>query len=238
MPDHIIDTAKGAAVYSPLVLRLYDWWVLGVSNRFAWRCATRKVLMPFFRRHIGPFHLDVGVGTGFYLKGARIPRSTKVTLMDLNAGSLEAARQRIVQGAARTVTHDVMTPMPPSLGYGFDSISLFYLLHCLPGTMAEKGAVFGHLKHHLARTGVLYGATILGDGAGHNALGRRLMALYNRKGIFGNRSDTAAALEHALTAHFSDVQVRVVGKVALFEARSPKVGIRCVTSSDAPDAPA
>ena len=60
------DTDKGAAVYSPLVLGIYDLWVLGISNRYAWRCSTTAVLLPFFRQHIGQRHLDVGVGTGFY----------------------------------------------------------------------------------------------------------------------------------------------------------------------------
>lgn len=60
------DTEKGAAIYSPLMLKLYDWWVLGISNRYAWRCSTDAVLLPFFRQHVGRRHLDVGVGTGFY----------------------------------------------------------------------------------------------------------------------------------------------------------------------------
>lgn len=215
------DTDKGAAVYSPLVLKLYDWWVLGLSNRYAWRCSTTAVLLPFFRQHVGNRHLDVGVGTGFYLARAMLPASTRITLMDLNPASLRAAQRRLRRASTQLVRHDVTTPLPGRVGRDLDSISLFYLLHCLPGTMGDKGQVFGHLKAHLAADGVLYGATILGDGATHNGFGRRLMGIYNRKGIFGNRHDTRDALELALRQHFERVDVRVEGTVALFEARQP-----------------
>jgi len=210
----------GAAVYSPLTLKLYDGWVLGVSNRFAWQCPTRTVLQPFFNRHVGARHLDVGVGTGYYLANANLPADTQVTLLDLNPSSLEAARQRLGRPDTRLVQHDVFQPLNDEQVAMCDSISLFYLLHCLPGTMADKAVVFGNLKSRLADNGVLFGATILGDEANHNGFGGKLMAVYNKKGIFGNRNDTAAGLRSALAQHFADVSVEVVGKVALFSARS------------------
>jgi SAM-dependent methyltransferase len=215
------DTEKGAAVYSPLVLKLYDGWVLGISNNHAWQCSTRKVLLPFFRQHAGRRHLDVGVGTGFYPAKAGLPADAHVTLMDLNPRSLLAAQRRLGRASTQVIQHDVMMPLPAGNEAAFDAISLFYLLHCLPGSMADKGRVFAHLKGQLKPAGVLYGATILGDAAGHNRFGRKLMALYNRKGIFGNRHDTREGLEQALRRHFAQVSVRVVGKVALFEARQP-----------------
>ncbi|AHF66879.1 MULTISPECIES: class I SAM-dependent methyltransferase [Pseudomonas] len=213
----------GAAVYSPLTLKLYDWWVLGVSNRFAWQCSTTQVLQPFFNRHVGARHLDVGVGTGYYLANANLPISTEVTLLDLNSSSLEAARQRFGRPGIRVIRHDVFKPFEPGHETGFDSISLFYLLHCLPGTMSDKAQVFANLKTRLKDDGVLFGATILGDEAGHNGFGRKLMDVYNKKGIFGNRSDSVASLRNALALHFKDVTVEVTGKVALFTARSPLI---------------
>lgn len=217
------DTEKGAAVYSPLVLKIYDAWVLGISNSYAWRCSTRKVLLPFFQQHAGRVHLDVGVGTGFYPAKAELPASTHIALMDLNPGSLQAAQHRLNRPATELIHHDVMTPLPARMGDAFDAISLFYLLHCLPGTMADKSTVFANLKPYLKRGGVLYGATILGDEANHNGLGRKLMDVYNRKGIFGNRHDTRDGLKQALQQHFAQVSIRVEGTVALFEARQPVI---------------
>lgn len=89
--------------------------------------------------------------------------------------------------------------------------------------MAEKvKAVMSALKPHLnLATGVLYGATILGDEAGHNALGKCLLEVYNRKGVFGNRGDKETDLREALSEHFEEVNVQKHGKVALFAVRRP-----------------
>lgn len=215
------NTEEGAAVYSPMVLKLYDWWVLGVSNRFAWRCPTREVLLPFFKQHIGLQHLDVGVGTGYYLRNAHLSDQTHLTLMDFNPNSLRAASVGLDCALIQLIHHDVMTPLPLQSGGTFDSISMFYLLHCLPGPLSDKSVVFDHLKHHLKSTGMLYGATILGDSANHNGLGQKLMTVYNRKGIFGNRYDSRETLETEMNKHFGDVRIKVHGKVALFEGRKP-----------------
>lgn len=213
------NTDAGAAIYSPLVLFIYDAWVLGISNRFAWKCSTRKVLLPFFKRNAGLRHLDVGVGTGYYPYHAQLPELAKVTLMDLNTDSLQAASARLGRVSTRTIQHDAMTPLPQQEGGAYDSISLFYLLHCLPGSFSKKGVVLANLGAHLKPDGVLYGATILGDNASHNAFGRKLMAVYNRKKIFGNQFDSANGLKSELDKYFATVNIRVEGSVALFEAR-------------------
>lgn len=214
-----LDTQAGAAVYSPWVLKLYDWWVLSVSNRWAWQCSTRDVLLPFYRRLIGPRHLDVGVGTGFYLKHAGFRSDQQLGLLDLNENSLRTAAHRLGRSGVSGFVQDVMQPVTALGERKYDSMALFYLLHCLPGDMADKARVFANLKPHLAEGGVLYGATILGDAAGHNAFGRKLMDVYNKKGIFGNRADTLDGLDKALRKHFAEVELAQHGKVVCFTAR-------------------
>ncbi|WP_268799568.1 methyltransferase domain-containing protein [Pseudomonas huanghezhanensis] len=174
------------------------------------------MLLPFFRRHVRTHHLDIGVGTGYSLAKSDLPNDTAITLRDLSPSSLEAARLRIGRAGARTIKHDVMTPFPGAKC--FYSISLFYLLHCLPGPLEAKGSIFGNLKHSLRPDGVLFGATILSCEAGHNAFGRKLMSLYNSKGIFGNRHDTQAGFEAFLRKHFGEVSLQREGCVLMFSA--------------------
>lgn len=214
------NTRAGAAIYSPLLLKVYDDLVLGLSNRYAWQCSTRSILLPFFQQYLSANHLDVGVGSGYFLAHCAFGQNQKLTLLDLNRNSLAAASAPIAHLQPLLIQEDILNPSGALGQQKFDSISVFYLLHCLPGSMEEKAsAVFGLLQQHLTVGGTLYGATILGDQSGHNWPGRQLMRLYNKQGIFGNRYDTLSALESALSSHFDKVRVQQQGKVALFSAK-------------------
>jgi ubiquinone/menaquinone biosynthesis C-methylase UbiE len=215
-----LNTESGASVYSPTILKVYDFAVLGLSNRFVWQCPTKTVLLPFYKEHLGLKHLDVGVGTGFYIARAGLTRSHQVSLLDLNENSLRAAAAQVKQAKVRTFVRDVMRPSSEPVDTGYDSISLFYLLHCLPGTMDDKETAIANLKRYLSKDGVLYGATILGDEAAHNPIERMLLKLYNDKGVFHNMADTLNDLQRMLRRQFQNVQIRRHNKVALFVARN------------------
>ena len=222
-----------ARMYTRFSLHLYDVWVLWLSNLFAWRCSTTQILSPFFNEHIknSEFHLDIGVGTGYYPSHA-IPhihhngQKTKLYLLDLNPNTLEFSKNRIHQngyeGTIDTLEHDIFHPLPQEIHGKFDSISAFYLFHCLPGSFPTKmTAVLRNLLPVLSPSGIFYGATILGKGVEHNLFGRGLMSLYNRNGVFSNYEDGVEELKLGLREYFEDVEVRVVGVVALFLCRGP-----------------
>jgi hypothetical protein len=209
----------GAAVYTPLVLGLYDAFVLGFSNRFVWRCATQHMLARY-EAWAGPRHLDVGVATGWYLDRCRWPRGcTSVALLDVNDHALRTAAARIQRYSPRTIHADVLGTL--DLGDAqFDSIALNYLFHCLPGGVERNAVrVLDRLWPHVAPGGVLFGSTILGKGVRHNALGRRLIDVYNRRGIFSNTLDTVDGLRRAAPPG-ARVDIDVCGTVALFVVRS------------------
>jgi hypothetical protein len=64
--------AAGHAVYTKRMLGIYDFLVLGLSNRLIWRCPTQR-LIEHYNRHVTSNHLDVGVGTGYFLDRCRFP---------------------------------------------------------------------------------------------------------------------------------------------------------------------
>ena len=218
MADHR-DVEAGQAVYNPPTLAAYDWFVLGFSNRLLWRCPTRH-LRALYARNVGAAHLDIGVGTGYFLDAARWPvAEPRITLLDLNRHSLDAAARRIARHAPETVSANCLEPLPVEGTY--DSIALCYLLHCLPGGIGDKAVVFDRAVPHLAEDGVIFGATILQGDAPRSLPARALMNVYNNKGVFSNAGDTFQALSEALERRFADVALRRIGAVALFEARRP-----------------
>lgn len=215
-----MNTRAGAAVYSKTTLLAYDLWGLGLSNRFAWHCPT-SALLDNFERHAGARHLDIGVGTGYLLDHCHFPVATpEVVLADLNPASLAAASHRIRH--LHPATHEIDVLRPFSLPEApFDSVSMNYLLHCLPGTLAEKRPAIRHAAAQLKPGGTLFGATILGEGVSHNTLGSLMMLVYNKSGIFSNQEDSADALRAVLEKDLRHVEVTVIGRVALFSGRRP-----------------
>lgn len=213
------DLTPGSAIYSPGALRLYDLFVLGVSNQLLWRCPTRGILA-LYDRHVSERHMDIGVGTGYFLDHCRFPSpKPEIALVDLNPNTLEFTAERIRRYNPACYRVNVLDPVkldvPP-----FRSIGMNYLLHCLPGDMASKAAVFRNLRPMLAEGGVVFGTTLLGVGVPRNLLARRAMAFYNARGIFGNERDTLEGLEAALAANFSRHTVTVRGCAALFTAHA------------------
>ncbi|MGF1691073.1 class I SAM-dependent methyltransferase [Photobacterium kagoshimensis] len=204
----------GQAIYTKKVLSIYDLWVLGFSNRYLWKCPT-SLIGQKFEELASTNHLDVGVGTGYYLKNHLSQIERRVGLLDLNENSLESTANAIQYFKPEVYRANVLDPLTLHCDK-FDSISINYLLHCLPGSFLEKGIIFDNLKEILNEGGVLFGSTILGQGVPKNLFAEKLMNLYNKKGIFCNSKDELATLKQALEKHFSNVSIHVVGCVALF----------------------
>lgn len=208
----------GQAVYSKRTLEVYDLVVLGISNRWIWKCPTRG-LEQHYDQHVSANHLDVGVGTGYFLDRCRFPSPTpRVALMDLNAQSLAFAAHRVGRYKPETYRRNVLEPIAIDAGR-FDSAGLNYLLHCLPGRIESKAVVFDHLKPLMNANAVVFGSTLLQGGVPRSWFAQRLMAVYNKKGIFANEHDDLEGLHRALTSRFRDVSMRVVGCAALFSGR-------------------
>src|SRR5213083_2895267 len=87
----------GQAVYTKSMLVVYDLLVLGFSNRLVWRCPSKHILA-LYDRYVTANHLDVGVGTGYFLDRCRFPKDRpRVALMDVNSNCLEVASRRIAR---------------------------------------------------------------------------------------------------------------------------------------------
>ncbi|WP_068315045.1 class I SAM-dependent methyltransferase [Polycladidibacter hongkongensis] len=219
MPQEIADDvarAAGAAVYSSRTLKAYDFIVHGFSNRYLWKVRTAE-LISFYSQNMVGAHLDVGVGSGYFLEKCAFKALDRLVLMDRNRDCLEFAAERAQGVEPELLQADAFEPVafePES----FDSVCLGYLLHCLPGSIADKAVVFDNLLPLLKPGAVLYGATILGKGLTPNWGARKLMALYNEKGVFCNLEDTLDDLQRALDTRFDQVDVKLHGNVALFKA--------------------
>jgi hypothetical protein len=105
-------------------------------------------------------------------------------------------------------------------GPKFNSVALSDLLHCLPGTMTSKAVVFDHIKTLLNPGGIVFGATLLGDGIKPTWLARRAMQHLNARGVLSNQQDSPVGLRSELTRRFSEVSLETIGCIALFAGKA------------------
>ncbi len=204
----------GQAFYTSFTLKLYNFIVPIFNNHFVWRCPTRYQLKQY-QRYVTPLHLDIGVGTGFFLKRTTWPNNTQLSLMDLNPACLKAATQSVNELSPVLYLADIFQPQP-NLRNKFSSISMNYLLHCLPGTMLLKKVVIANAISMLAPGGILFGSTILADPELQNFLSIRMMRFFCKKKFFSNLEDTHSTLKHVLEENLSNVEIQIIGCVALF----------------------
>lgn len=207
--------AAGHAVYTTRMLRVYDFLVLGLSNRLIWRCPTPR-LLEHYNGHVTANHLDVGVGTGYFLDHCRFPTGTpRLALMDLNQNALDFASKRIARYKPGVYNRNVLEPIAID-GPKFDSVGINYLLHCLPGTMESKAVAFDRLKALMNSGAVIFGSTLLQGGVARSRAAKRLMDFYNSKGIFSNGDDSVEGLQDALGQRFRLARTEIAGCAALF----------------------
>jgi hypothetical protein len=214
-PDEI---ALGHAFYTRRSLVLYDLAILGFFSRVAWRCPARRIVA-HYDRHVSADHLDVGVGTGYFLDHCRFPSGApRVVMLDPNPECLAVAGRRIERWKPEQIQADVLQPITYA-GQPFDSIGMNYVLHCLPGDLTAKSIAIEHLRPLANPGAVLFGATLLHDGVTRNWFARAVMARNNEHHIFSNAEDSLGALKDMLTSQLSDVTVEVVGCVGVFAGR-------------------
>jgi hypothetical protein len=212
------------------------WHNLVSFTAIAWRCSTASVLVPFYKRYLlhSTSHLDVGPGSGYFTSHTSIlPHLDKLkhlALLDSNPTPLHVTAERTVSAGYKGPTielyeNSVLKPLPKSMHGTFDSISLFYVLHCLPGSFPTKAS---HVAATLLPTltpgpdSVIYGSTLLGTGVARNIIARLMTWHFNRTGIFSNYQDDVEGLKAGLSPYFDEVEVEVVGSTALFVCRGPK----------------
>ncbi|MEY2832201.1 MAG: hypothetical protein RLZZ574_1459 [Cyanobacteriota bacterium] len=215
MQPIIEEVEAGQAVYTKRTLSAYDIIVLGISNRYIWKCPSSRI-EAHYNNHLSSNHLDVGVGTGYFLDRCKFPSdSPRIALMDMNTNTLEFASKRIERYSPETYSQNILDKILTAIA-PFDSVGVNYLFHCVPGAIIDKAVVFDHLKELMNPGARVFGSTILQGGVKRGWMAKKLMALYNQKGIFANTDDDLEGLRSSLTQRFENVTLEVVGCVALF----------------------
>ena len=209
---------NGTKAYTPLSLRLYDFLVIGIFTRYFWKCEGQRYI-DIYRAHAAPRHADIGVGTGYFLDHAGPDAgSRQLALIDMNEDCLRYTARRLARFAPECHVRNAFQPI--SIDRKVDSICIGGLIHCAPGTMREKGTIFDAIAPLCQPGTVLFGYTLVGQGAPMGWPARALMRVMNWLRVIDNRSDSAEGLRAELTQRFDQVDVWLVGCNAFFTAKN------------------
>nr|WP_042177984.1 class I SAM-dependent methyltransferase [Kibdelosporangium sp. MJ126-NF4]CEL12896.1 Putative SAM-dependent methyltransferases [Kibdelosporangium sp. MJ126-NF4]CTQ98580.1 Putative SAM-dependent methyltransferases [Kibdelosporangium sp. MJ126-NF4] len=215
------DVLDGIAVYNRHFLAVYDICVYGVNMPLIWRCPT-SVVRGLYDASLGAEHLELGVGSGYLLARCQFPvPDPQITLVDLNPTPLAHTARRLARYRVRQIEANLLAPLPVP-DAAFDSVGLNLVLHCLPGSMREKGVVLAHAAAAVRPGGVVFGSTLLSGGVRVSLPAKVLMRCNNAAGVFHNEADDIDGLRAQLSRHFASHTLIVRGNLALFRAhRSP-----------------
>ncbi|MCZ6528643.1 MAG: class I SAM-dependent methyltransferase, partial [Candidatus Dadabacteria bacterium] len=168
--------------------------------------------------NISSNHLEIGVGSGYFLDNCKFPSDNpRLALMDLNPNSLKFTAEKVARYKPEIYRGNILEPIETDMEK-FDSIAINAVIHCLPGMMSTKLVVFDHIKALLNPGGVVFGSTLLNIGVKQNWLTNKFMKNFNNRRIFCNLEDDLSTLEEGLTERFSKSEVKVIGTAALFRA--------------------
>lgn len=209
---------RGQSVYSHSILNMYDIMVLNLSNLLVWQ-SKRSRTQQFFQDNISNNHLDIGVGTGYFLAHCKWDKSARIGLMDMNQNCLDSAKSRIQHLHPETYQHDVFKPF--HVENKFDSCSLNFLFHCLPGTVEEKVGIIRNIATGMNPGGTIFGTTVIHTGGYKSIAAEQLMKFYNKKGIFNNEGDSLAEYSRCLNAIGTLEVLEVIGTVCFFKITLP-----------------
>jgi ubiquinone/menaquinone biosynthesis C-methylase UbiE len=208
----------GTALYSRFILALYDRSILGYQCRFYWKCPSHN-LLDLYNRYVSVNHLDIGVGTGYFLDKCKFPTdNVRLALMDLNPNSLKVASKRLKRYKPEVYQRNVLEPFDINAPT-FNSVGIMNLLHCLPGNIKTKSVVFEYAKAVMNPGAVLFGCTLLYQGVKQNTLANLALKYSNKKGFMDNTNDRLEDLRDSLRSSFSESSVKIIGCEALFWAQ-------------------
>jgi hypothetical protein len=204
-----------ARVYTRPVLKIYDAVIMGLLARWVWRCPP-SLFINLYDALVSKNHAEIGVGTGYCLDRCRADIS-RLALIDLNPNCVDHARERLERFAPTTHVRNALEPIYVS-GGPFDSVALGGVLHCLPGSMRDKGRVFDNLRPVLTKSSVVFGYTLVSDTGSLEPAAVVARALLNRLRFVNNYSDLSDGLRRELEIRFDEYVVTRVGAIAFFIA--------------------
>ena len=196
-------------------IQRYDRFVNQINCEKVWKC-SQKHIIDNYRANIDCNHLEIGPGTGYFLKKQNLNIDfNNLTLVDVNSKILHYSKNNLQSECSNIeiLSHDLFASQIPR-EVEFNSVGINYVLHCVPGNLQTKLdkliSNLGDNKYNL------FGASVICDPLHMNVIAEYELMFLNAFGIFNNNNDTYQELNEYLNNTNLNFSLKKQGYVAIF----------------------
>ena len=139
-----------------------------------------------YNKYLGRNHLEIGPGSGYFLKNKNI---NNLTLIDINQDILNYSYNNLISNnyEIKIKNHNIFN-QELKLNSEFDSVGLNYVLHCIPGRIENNiDSIINNLKNK--NDYILFGSSVLNDVNLQTRLSKLELIYLNKNKVFHNTND-------------------------------------------------
>ena len=191
------------------LLKNYDYFVNNVNCKYVWKC-NEKNIHKMYKKNITKNHIEIGPGTGYFLKNYNFDN---LTLIDVNDDILQNSYDNLSKNAKNLniINHDLFLKNNKLNNINFESVGINYVLHCVPNTLDDslKNLIYNLDSHNYK----IFGSTIIPPKNKVNIASLELYFL-NKYKIFNNLNHNENQL---INIKNNNIQLDKIGNNLLFQ---------------------
>lgn len=191
-------------------LRYYDLFVNEINCKFVWSC-HKKNIENLYKKNIRKNHLEIGPGTGYFIKNYKF---NNLTLVDINDDILKYNLKQ--QPLTKYIRQNLFLKDEKINLLNYSSVGVNCVLHCVPGKLEDK--MNNLIQSFNDKDIIIFGATVVNDPS-NNYLTNIQLKILNKYGIFHNKNDYTENLIHFLEKNNYNYNIKKIGQMILFEIR-------------------
>ena len=205
-------------------LNIYDLLVNKINCKYVWKCDQRYII-DNYEKNIKNNHLEIGPGTGYFLKNIKNIKNIKTTkttqninlaLLDINDDTLKFSAKNLQNSFnnIKCFNTNIFEKKPVTILPKINSVGINYVLHCVPGNLEDN---IQSLINNIGQSNINYfGASVVSNKELSTFVAKIELYFLNKFGIFNNKNDNYLNLVKYFEKNNIKYEIKIKGNVVIF----------------------